>query len=87
MSGADNGVNNTLHPEMEFHRICKILQHLLPGESALDFIQPGVEFFSGSYGSQHTIIKVFQEFTVGFVSDDVPLALRKMQVKSMMRNP
>lgn len=86
MSGADNGVNNTLHPEMEFRRIGKILQHLLPGESALDFIQPGVKFFSGSYGLQHSIIKIFQKFTVGFVSHDVPLALRKIQVKAMMRN-
>jgi hypothetical protein len=86
MSGADNGVNNTLDPEMEFPRIGKILQHLLPGESALDLIQPGVKFFSGRYGLQHSIIKIYEKFTVGFVSHDVPLALRKIQVKSRFAN-
>ena len=85
MFGANNGVNNTFHPEMEFLRIGKIVQYLLPGESALDFIQPGVKFFSGSYWSQHTIIKIFQKFTIGFVSHDVPLALPRIQAKSMMR--
>ena len=78
MSGAENGVNNTLDPEMEFPRIGKILQHLLPGESALDFIQPGVEFFSGRNGTEHAVVKFFQKFTIGFVSHDKLLAWHEM---------
>jgi hypothetical protein len=81
LSGAENRVDNCLHPEMEFHGSGKILQHLLPGESVLDLIQPGVEFFSGCYGAQHAVVKFFQKFTVGLVSHVKFLALHEFQAQ------
>jgi hypothetical protein len=83
LSGADNRVNHPLHPEMKFHGIGKILQHLLPGESTLDFAQPGVEFFSGRYGAQHVVVKFFQKFTIGFVPHHKLLALHEFQAQDV----
>jgi hypothetical protein len=86
LAAANNGINNPLNSEMKFDGTGKFLQHFLPGGPAINLGQPGVQFISRSYRTQHAVVKLFQKFTVSFVSHDVSLALPKTQVEPVMRN-